>query len=145
MMRTHHAGHGPEEDGMSGQQEFHLSAILSVTTGVLVCEMDSLYRIINYLTGDDISTIGLLSAAEPCKAALLEQLPQLAAIDARGVNGQTWRAWLSEQVAHYGAMHPVTPMSQWEKRTVVDDILDVNRLNPNAGVLVLGEPADVAR
>lgn len=122
---------------MAEPKDFHLGAILSVTTGKLVAPIGDLYAIINHVTGDNVSTIGLCSAFEPCKAALLEQLPQFAEIDASGVDPETWRSWLSEQVERYGAMHAVTPMARWEKRTVVDDILDVTRMNPNAEIMVL--------
>jgi hypothetical protein len=122
---------------MSETREFHLGAILSVTTGRLVAEMDNLYAIVNHLTGDNISTIGLLAAAEPCKAALLAQHPQLAAIDVSSASPETRRAWLSEQTANYGPSLPVEPMAQWEKRSVVDDILDIIRLNPKASIIVV--------
>ncbi len=116
---------------------FSLGAILSVTDGHLLCDMGDVYRIVNHLTGDSISTIGLLAAHEPCKAALLEQHPQLAAAVAPEGKIDDWRGWLAEQVKTFGAELPVVPMAHWEKRSIADDILDANRLAPNAEIVVV--------
>lgn len=117
---------------------FSLGAILSIVDGHLVApnKMDDVYAIMDYLTGDKLSTIGLLAAKEPCKAALLEQHPQLADV-AGTCTTETWRAWIAAQVERFGAELPVLPMAKWEKRSIADDILDINRLAPNAEILVV--------
>lgn len=122
---------------MNAPRMFSLGAILSVTEGSLVAPngIGDVYEIVNYLTGDSISTIGLLAAHEPCKAALLAQHPQL--VDAVGCTQETWRGWAAKQVEKFGAELPVVPMQQWEPRAVADDILDINRMNPTAGIMVL--------
>jgi hypothetical protein len=116
---------------------FSLGAILSVTDGHLFCDIGEVYRIVDHLTGDSITTIGLLAAHEPCKAALLAQHPQLAAVVTPEGSLTDWRGFLAEQVAKFGAELPVVPMAHWEKRSVADDILDVSRLNPNAGIMAI--------
>jgi hypothetical protein len=120
-------------------REFHLGAVLSITHDRLMAPngMDDVYAIINWMTGDNISTIGLLAAHEPCKAALFAQHPQLHQINDSDVTRENWRGWLDGMVRVFGERLPVTPLGSWEKRTVVDDILDVNRMNPSAGVIVL--------
>ncbi len=116
---------------------FSLGAILSVTDGHLLCEMGEVYRIVDHLTTDNISTIGLLAAHDPCKTALLEQHPQLATAVAPEGPLADWRGFLAEQVAKFGEELPVVPMAHWEKRSIADDILDVNRINPDAEIAVL--------
>lgn len=123
---------------MNESRDFSLGAILSVTDGHLLCPMGDVYEIVNYLTGDSITTIGLLAVHEPCKAALLEQHPHLADVDGgEAVNGVNWREFLTAQEHRFGPSLPVSPMKQWEPRTVADDILDVMRINPNADITVL--------
>ena len=65
------------------RKNFHLSDVLSITTGRLVStrRMDGIYEILNWLTSDDLSTLALPHAAEQCKPWLLCQYPSLAGID----------------------------------------------------------------
>jgi hypothetical protein len=111
---------------------FPLGAVLSVTTGVLLGPIEDLYRIVDYMTGDSITTIGLLAAGPPCKAALLHQHPHLADIDSEHVDGTNWRAFLAEQVARFGEALPVTPLDGWKRRDAMDDIETALRVRANA-------------
>lgn len=118
---------------------FSLGAILSITDGHLLApnRMDDVYEIINFMTGDSITTIGLLSACGPCKAALLEQHPQLAEIESSDGRIEDVAAFMAPLLARYGTSLPVTPLASWEPRSIADDILDVNRLNPKAEIMVI--------
>lgn len=60
-------------------RKFHISDILSVTTGRLVSlrHMDGVYDILNYLTGDDLFTHQLPRANRQCLPWLREQFPDL--------------------------------------------------------------------
>lgn len=118
---------------------FSLGAILSITDGHLVApnKMSDVYDIMNFMTGDSLSTIGLLSAKDTCKAALLEQHPTLAEIPYLDENLGDVNAWMAPHLTRWGKELPVVPLKQWEKRSVVDDILDVNRRNPDAGTYVV--------
>jgi hypothetical protein len=122
---------------MTQTRDFTLGQVLSVTTGCLLCDIGGLYVIVNHLTGDNITTIGLMATAAPCKAAVLEQHPQLRDVDASAVNGENWRAFLDAQVDRFGAVLPIAPMREWTKRSVADDVLDVLRINPNANITVV--------
>jgi hypothetical protein len=53
------------------------------------------------------------------------------------ITPETFIPWLEQWEAKLGARLPVTPLASWEKRSVVDDILDVTRLNPNAEIKVI--------
>ncbi|HWT45739.1 MAG TPA: hypothetical protein VN085_07225 [Vicinamibacterales bacterium] len=119
---------------------FDLGDILSITDGRLVSprHMEGVYDILDFMTGDSLSTIGLLSAMPPCRKALLEQHPQLSAITKDGeLTPETVPTWLAEQKARYGEQLPVVPLASWTPRSIVDDILDVNRMNPDARVFVV--------
>ncbi len=98
-------------------REFHLSDILSVTTGCLVStrNFEGLYDILKYMKGGPLFTHQLLRASNECKPALFEQFPQLATIDASCVNGENWKDWLNEQVKSYGETLAVRPLNKGEQ------------------------------
>jgi hypothetical protein len=118
-------------------RDFPLWQVLTVSTGRLLGDIGGLYEVVNHLTGDNISTIGLLAAGPPCKAAVLAQHPQLADVDASGVHPGNWQAWLAEQEAQFGASLPLARMDAWEPRSIADDILDVIRINPKAQIMAV--------
>jgi hypothetical protein len=98
-------------------REFSLDKILTVTTGRLVTRnrMDGLYDIMDYMTGEyGITTIGLLSASDVCKTALLEQYPALASIEdpdfPTPCTEEVIEEWLNEQEAVFGKSLPVSPI-----------------------------------
>jgi hypothetical protein len=102
------------------KQKFHLGDVLSVTTGRLVSptHIDGVYKILNFMTRDDLFTHQLPRAGDECKPYLAKQFPQLSppAIDAdiaemdRRFEGVTDRnkykeivdVWLAELVEKYG-------------------------------------------
>lgn len=58
---------------------FHISDVLTVTTGRLVSarHMDGVYDILNFLTGDELYTHQLPRAMRECEAFLRIQFPDL--------------------------------------------------------------------
>lgn len=60
-------------------KKFHISDVLSITTGRLVStrHMDGVYDILNFMTGDNLFTHQLPRASDECKPYLLQQFPQL--------------------------------------------------------------------
>lgn len=58
---------------------FHISDVLTVTTGRLVSRrhMAGVYDILNFLTGDDLFTHQLPRAVQECEPWLKTQFPQL--------------------------------------------------------------------
>jgi len=93
---------------------FHIGDILSVTTGHLVSPrlVYGVYDILNYMTGQSLYTHQLGRAMEVCRPALLAQHPQLAHVDAAGVNRDNWRPWRVEQEKRFGQYMPVEPLAQ---------------------------------
>ena len=93
-------------------KKFHLGDVLSITTGRLVSPrgIDGVYDILNHMTGDNLFTHQLPRASDECKPFLAKQFPQLAEINASGVNPQNHKTWLAEQVAKYGEEFEVEPI-----------------------------------
>lgn len=104
---------------MPETMDFHISDILSITTGRAVsCTgehvVDGIYKILSFMTGDNLFTHQLARASGECKPVLLCQHPQLADVDAGGVNRDNWRQWVAEQVAKFGEFLPVTALAETE-------------------------------
>lgn len=113
---------------MAEQRMFHLGDILSITTELLVSpsRMDGVHDILNYMTGDNLFTHQLPRAGGQCAPILLDQLPQLKAVETPPQDaldqGPDWvDGWLAEQVARYGEMLPVTPIAA-AQRVIRDPI-----------------------
>lgn len=62
-------------------KQFHISDVLSITTGRLVStrHMQGVYEILNFLTGDQLFTHQLPRAQRECEPWLRTQFPQLMA------------------------------------------------------------------
>lgn len=96
-------------------KDFHLSDILSVTTGIaLSCSgsspVDGVYKILDAVLGRSTFTHEIPGMCEVAKPLLLAAHPSLVSVDASSVNKDNWRAWLDEQIAKYGEYLPVPVM-----------------------------------
>lgn len=91
-------------------QRFHLGAVLSMTTGKLLCQMDDVYRIAAHLAGEPIWTHQLGRVMTESKPHLLEQFPALAVVTGEEVTGENFAAWLYERVGEHGEWFDVAPM-----------------------------------
>lgn len=85
-------------------KKFHLSDILTITTGKLVStrHMEGVFDILNYMTDDNLFTHQLPKANQECIQYLLEQYPQLKDINSNEVNSNNWKEWLNEQINKFG-------------------------------------------
>jgi hypothetical protein len=94
-------------------KSFHIGDILSITTGKLVSpnHIDGIYKILDFMTGDQLFTHQLPKASEECKPFLVAQMPWLAEISAEEVNEKNWETWLTEIVQKYGVTHEVKQIS----------------------------------
>ena len=109
------------------EMKFHIGDILSITTGRLVSPtaMRGVYKILNYMTGDNLFTHALVRAGEVCKPVLLEQFPDLKEITGEDVTKDNWREWLDHKVEQFGAKREVAPLAQWERRDPVAELVDM--------------------
>lgn len=95
--------------------QFNLGAVLTVTTGRLLCSFDDLYGILNHMTGDNLFTHQLPRASEACEKPLLAQFPQLADVQVPEVlsGKDDVEAWLNTQQTVYGDTFDVEPLESW--------------------------------
>lgn len=98
-------------------ESFPLADILTVTTGRLLSHDHTAgaYKILNYLTGDNLYTHQLPRAVDACRPALIEQHPHLVGVEPpKDVAVPELLAWLAEQEQRYGDSVPVTPIADWQ-------------------------------
>lgn len=62
-------------------QSFKLGTVLSITTGFLLCEVEQLYKILDFLTGQSLYTHQLPRAADFGKPHILSLYPELEGIE----------------------------------------------------------------
>ena len=98
--------------------KYHLSDILSVTTGKLLSSrhVSGIYDILNYMTGENLFTHQLPRALKSCTPHILKQYPQLAKIefDIELQNENTILIWLQKQIKKYGDYLEITPLTAGE-------------------------------
>lgn len=95
-------------------ESFSLGAVLSITTGVLLCPIDGVYRLLNFMTGDSIYTHQIPRVSQECKPHLLRQFPALTQVDTSTVTPENWQAWLRDQEAKHGDTLTVEPLPPGE-------------------------------
>ena len=102
---------------------FSLGAVLSVTTGRLLCDLDTVSEILNWLCDDKLFTHQLPRAFKVARPYVLAQFPALAAIDASGVDPTNWREWLAGQITIFGDAFEVRPLERgiWTYRDPVEE------------------------
>lgn len=122
---------------------FHLGDILTVTTGRLLSNMDGLYDLLNYMTGDDLMTHQLPRACDECAPALLAQHPDLADVPVPAeFDGKPHvDRWLAEQVARFGAARDVEPLAP-EDHTPIHPLTELLMMAPGKPVIVVQPPSE---
>lgn len=91
-------------------REFHLSAILTAYSGILLCKMEKVYEILDYMTGDSNFTHQLPRAHKEVKPFLEEQLPFLKKITIKEMKTEAVNTFMMIAIAEYGEYHVLTPI-----------------------------------
>ena len=106
---------------------FNLGAVLTITTGRLLCSLDELYGILNHMTGDSLFTHQLPRASEACEKPLLAQFPKLAEVQVPdGLSGKdAVESWLEQQKSVYGNTFDVEPLKAWHHVDPLDELVDI--------------------
>lgn len=122
------------------QKMFSLGQMLSITDGHLMCQIDGVYEILNYLTDDDLYTHQLPRAAEVCKPYILQVYPQLAQFDGSGINAANYRERLESAEAKFGEFLPLSPLPSGV-HLHIDPVEELGAMVGDDNVIVLREDA----
>jgi hypothetical protein len=121
-------------------RDFPLGVVLSITTGILFTDLENVYDICNWMSGDNLMTHQLPRVAEECASELLRQHPQLdLQPPSEFADFAEVLRWLSEQVARYGDSVRVAPL-QPADHTTIDPLAELAMMNPHVQVLVVEVP-----
>lgn len=130
-------------------ETFALGDVLSVTTGALVSRdhMAGIYRVLNFMTGDDLFTHQLPRAMREVEPSLREQHPGLFIDppDLEGVADDDTKAavfdWLAEQEARFGETVEVRPLPPGD-HTRIDPLSELGLMGvPSERIIVAGGEA----
>lgn len=112
---------------MAEPRDFPLSDILTVTTGRLLSRdgIEGVYRILRYLTGDQIMTHQIPDVIDACHLPVLAQHPQLLdVVPVANADLDRIDAWLTVQESRFGSTLPLLPVEGWERRDPVGELVD---------------------
>ena len=117
---------------------FELEVILSVTTGTLLCKLDRIYDILQYMTGEPVFTHQLPLVADICKHALWAQYPNLRNLSAVDVDRDNWLEYVHLERYLLGNYFLVLPLEHWTPR---NPFVDASRMVGNDKVVIVELPA----
>lgn len=118
-------------------KSFHLSDILSISTGRLVStrHITGVYDILGYMSGEQLQTVALGRVADEALPYLFEQMPWLRDIQHDHVNEDNWQDWLAELIEAHGEYHDVRPMHP-EDHERIDPLEEVrSMIGPNVRLI----------
>ena len=134
-------------------KEFPTATVLTIVTGRLLCKMDAVYEILNWMTGENLFTHQLPRVGEEAKPVILAMHPHLkSAVDeADQVTGENYRAWLTTWEERFGpsiavpklniAQHErIDPLSELAEKIPPERIIGVTVKNMMALSLFLFGP-----
>lgn len=105
-------------------KEFNLGAILNITTNRLFTNLEDVYEVLNYLTGDSVYTHQIPRVMPIAKAYILSLYPELTGVgDTVEINSfDDAKAFISEQKKVFGNKLPLSPMGKTDGYSHVDPI-----------------------
>lgn len=107
-------------------KNFKLGQVLTVTSGILLCSVDELYEVLNYLTNDNLYTHQLPRAADVAKPRLLDQYPQLDIPIPNMSSEEQVEKFLSALIdVGFKEEYPLEPVSGWTPRDPIVELVEM--------------------
>lgn len=126
---------------MAEIKDFHISDILTVTTGKLVSSrhMAGIYDVLEWMTGGPVWTHQIPRIGREAKPVLLAAHPQLAEADCEGVTPENINDRIVGWVAQFGETLPVPRMGA-DQHERVDPISELAEKVHPSRILVVETP-----
>lgn len=107
--------------------KFTTGEIITAGLGRLCCPMKDLYKVMNFLTGENLFTHQLPRAFHACTKWVQEQHPWLAQLDLSKCNKDTVHEWLSDAESKHGKQHELNPLpkDQWHFIDPIQEAIDL--------------------
>lgn len=120
---------------MTDSRQFPIGAILTVTTGKLMCDIGQVYELLNFMTGDNLFTHQLPRVSKECAPVITRQHPHLAdwIDDVTGDN--VWRR-LADAERQFGKTLEIRPLAA-DEHEFIDPLSELaERVHPDKIVVV---------
>ncbi len=113
------------------QRDFDLGAILNITTSRLFTNMDDVYEVLDYLTGDSIYTHQIPRVMDAAQPYVLSLHPELKGVgDNVEINSfEDAKAFVDEQKKIFGEKLSLKPMSKTDGYSYVDPMEEVDEIH----------------
>lgn len=100
-------------------KQFDLAHVVTAATGIMLTpDVGGMYRILGWMTGEDLMTHQIPRAFGPCQEALLRAFPQLAEIDRNSIGPHNWAQRLAELKEQYGDSFDVPKLGPQDYRAM---------------------------
>lgn len=112
-------------------KKFPLEVVVSALHGVLLCKIDQVYEVLNFLTGDNLFTHQLPRAGKVCRIPVFKQHPFLKDIDVLNINRDNWAQKLADLKVKYPNEIELQPIANWTHLDPVEEMIDMKRGDEN--------------
>src|SRR5690554_3531119 len=123
---------------MSETRQFHIGDVLSITDGKLVSpdHVGGVYKILNWMTGDNLMTHQLPRASRECEPFLKAQHPELGAVVVPDtINSmESALAFLETLYPKFGQFVSVEKIPEQE-HTQIDPIAEIKMIRPDLPII----------
>lgn len=119
-------------------EKFSTAAILSVLGEHLLCDIGDVYKILNFMTGDNLYTHQLPRAARECRPHIVQQHPDLASFKSDGTTPENWKDRLANWTVEYGFTREIAPIPP-EDHEWIDPLSElVEKIHPDRIIVIEG-------
>lgn len=123
---------------MSTVQYFPVNVVLTIAHNKLLCDIGDVYRVCNFLTGDNLFTHQLPRAHHILQPWVLEQLPQLRDWDESSITSENYRTHIEVAKIKFGESLPLTPLPR-ERWTYIDPIEEAKAMVGDDKVIAIDQ------
>ena len=92
-----------------------------------MCEIDDVYKFLNWMTNDNLFTHALPRAADKCNPYLEKQFPWMKDVNCEEITKDNWEEHLQRIIAEHGEKLEVEqlPVGEWEHRNPIEELLEL--------------------
>jgi hypothetical protein len=107
--------------------KFDLGTVLSITDGHLFTDIGNVYKILNFMTGDDLFTHQLPRAMDECAPVIVKQYPHLSEFKTNPGTIKNFKDVLKQAIEKYGNEFEIEPLKNNEHK-IIDPITEARSM-----------------
>lgn len=121
-------------------KQFHISVVMTVIGGKLLCQTEEVYKFLNYMTGESVFTHQIPRVMREAGPVLLKQHPQLKGVTVpEFVNVDAVHAFVEALCTEYGDYVSVIPMDVNEHESI-DPMSEAAEMFPPDKIITVSPP-----